>query len=74
MSRLIEAQCQSCKHRQEIFVKKLVGFGEPLSEEDKEIICDLCGAKETLKRLPNGHGIEYKTTGFYTTDYGGKRG
>lgn len=70
--KLVEVTCINCGHKQEVFVEKMVGFGEFLGKHE-EVSCENCKTEAgQLKRLPNGSGIEYKTGGFYDTDYRGK--
>jgi putative FmdB family regulatory protein len=55
--------CESCGHSFSV----LDSFN---SQDQRE--CEECGAKQA-RRLPSRVGIQYKGTGFYTTNYGRKR-
>ncbi len=58
---LREYACASCKRKTEV----LQGFNEkPLK------ICPHCGGK--LKKLMSSPAIQFKGSGWYVTDYGGK--
>lgn len=72
--KLVAVHCRKCTHRQELFVRTMVPFGELLApDEEADVVCEVCGAgSDNLVRLPNSSGIKYNTNGFYDTDYRGK--
>ncbi len=55
--------CESCGHSFSV----LDSFNSPDHRE-----CEECGARQA-RRLPSRVGIQYKGSGFYTTNYGRKR-
>ncbi len=55
--------CESCGHSFSV----LDSFNSPDQRE-----CEECGAQQA-RRLPSRVGIQYKGSGFYTTNYGRKR-
>ncbi len=55
--------CESCGHSFSV----LDSFNSPDQRE-----CEECGAHQA-RRLPSRVGIQYKGSGFYTTNYGRKR-
>lgn len=55
--------CESCGHSFSV----LDSFNSPDQRE-----CEECGAHRA-RRLPSRVGIQYKGSGFYTTNYGRKR-
>ncbi|MCS7197302.1 MAG: hypothetical protein NZ930_01235 [Candidatus Bipolaricaulota bacterium] len=55
--------CESCGHSFSV----LDSFNSPDQRE-----CAECGAPQA-RRLPSRVGIQYKGSGFYTTNYGRKR-
>ena len=59
---LYEYLCDACGHRFE----KIQKFSDPLIEE-----CPNCGAKEVHK-LVSSPAIQFKGTGWYSTDYAKK--
>lgn len=60
---IYEYECQACGHRTEV----LQGFrDEPRSE------CDECSGE--LKRLVSAPAVQFKGTGWYVTDYAGRKG
>jgi putative FmdB family regulatory protein len=56
--------CESCGHSFSV----LDSFNSPDQRE-----CEECGAPKA-RRLPARVGIQYKGSGFYTTNYGRRRG
>lgn len=56
--------CESCGHSFSV----LDSFNSPDQRD-----CEECGAPKA-RRLPSRVGIQYKGSGFYTTNYGRKRG
>ena len=60
---LYEYECSVCKHRFELIQK--------FSDEPVKV-CDQCGGP--VVRLLSSPAIQFKGTGWYVTDYGGKRG
>lgn len=58
-----EYRCESCGHQVEVFAK----MSDPAPTE-----CVECGAAE-LTRVLFPVAVQYKGTGFYSTDYGSRR-
>jgi putative FmdB family regulatory protein len=58
-----EYRCESCKHQFEVFAS--------MSDPDPET-CEECGAQE-LKKVLFPVAVHYKGSGFYSTDYSGKK-
>jgi len=58
-----EYKCQSCEHRMEVFASM---------SEPPPAACETCGATELVKVL-FPVAVHYKGSGFYSTDYAGKR-
>lgn len=60
---LYEYECDACGHRFE----KIQRFSEPLVQE-----CPSCG-KGPVNKLLSAPAIQFKGTGWYITDYAGKK-
>lgn len=58
-----EYRCESCKHQFEVFAS--------MSDPDPET-CEECG-EQALKKLLFPVAVHYKGSGFYSTDYSGKK-
>ena len=58
-----EYRCGTCTHQFEVFAS--------MSDPDPEV-CEACGAS-TLEKVLFPVAIHYKGSGFYSTDYNGKR-
>ena len=58
-----EYRCESCNHQFEVFA----GMNDPAPEG-----CENCGAAE-LKKVLFPVAVHYKGSGFYSTDYSGKK-
>lgn len=59
---LYEYECTSCEHRVEVIQRF---SDEPLTE------CSECGAE--IKKLLSAPAVQFKGTGWYVTDYGGRK-
>jgi putative FmdB family regulatory protein len=60
---LYEYQCQSCGQRTEV----LQSFADA-----PRTVCESCGGD--LKKLISAPAVQFKGTGWYVTDYAGKKG
>lgn len=60
---IYEYECESCKTRSEALQK----FDDPPLTK-----CEKCGGH--LRRLISAPAFQFKGSGWYVTDYGGKRG
>jgi putative FmdB family regulatory protein len=60
---LYEYQCKSCQHRFE----KIQKFSDPLVT-----LCPKCG-KESVEQLLSAPAVQFKGSGWYVTDYAGKK-
>jgi putative FmdB family regulatory protein len=58
-----EYRCETCKHQFEVFA----GINDPDPET-----CEECGAT-ALKKVLFPVAVHYKGSGFYSTDYSGKK-
>lgn len=58
-----EYRCGTCTHQFEVFAR--------MSDPDPEV-CEACGAS-TLEKVLFPVAVHYKGSGFYSTDYNGKR-
>ncbi len=59
---IYEYQCDDCGHRSEA-IQRLA--------DDRLTECGECGG--TLKRLISAPAVQFKGTGWYVTDYGGRK-
>jgi putative FmdB family regulatory protein len=59
---LYEYQCTQCKERAEILQK----FSDP-----PHTVCAKCGGE--MRKLQSSPAIQFKGSGFYKTDYAGKK-
>ena len=59
---LYEYQCKKCKHRFE----KIQKFSDPLVKK-----CPECGGP--VEQLLSAPAVQFKGSGWYVTDYGGKK-
>ncbi|MGH7273980.1 MAG: FmdB family zinc ribbon protein [Nitrospiria bacterium] len=57
-----EYHCQSCGKR----IEKIQKFSDPPLKQ-----CEVCGG--TLKKILSAPALVFKGTGWYVTDYGGKK-
>ena len=60
---LYEYECEACRHRFE----KIQRFSDPLVQ-----VCPSCG-KGPVNKLLSAPAIQFKGTGWYVTDYAGKK-
>lgn len=60
---LYEYQCRSCGVRSEVLQRM---SDDPLTE------CDQCGGQ--VQRLVSAPAVQFKGSGWYVTDYAGKKG
>jgi putative FmdB family regulatory protein len=60
---LYEYQCKSCQHRFE----KIQKFSDPLVT-----LCPKCGM-ESVEQLLSAPAVQFKGSGWYVTDYAGKK-
>lgn len=58
-----EYRCESCKHQFEVFAS--------MSDPDPET-CEECG-EQALRKVLFPVAVHYKGSGFYSTDYSGKK-
>src|SRR5687768_14244786 len=58
-----EYRCETCNHQFEVFA----GMNDPAPDA-----CEACGAAE-LKKVLFPVAVHYKGSGFYSTDYSGKK-
>jgi putative FmdB family regulatory protein len=59
-----EYRCSACNHQFEVFAR--------MSDPDPET-CEQCGAVGTLEKVLFPVAVHYKGSGFYSTDYSGKK-
>lgn len=76
MRKLVEVYCAACGHPQDELLQHgaaMAPFGA-VQEGTEDYKCEKCGSEEKPIRAPNGYRLDFKGSGFYTTDYNGKRG
>src|SRR5205809_5975593 len=59
-----EYRCETCKHQFEVFA----GMNDP-----EPAACEGCGGVDTLTKVLFPVAVHYKGSGFYSTDYSGKK-
>lgn len=57
-------QCKKCEHTQDVF--------HSMSESPR-VTCGACGSRAMKRLIGTGAGIIFKGSGFYETDYKGKK-
>lgn len=69
MLQFIDCQCTKCGTKFEEAVEAPVPkFGEPV-----DVPCPTCNLKYSSFRIPNKAGLEFKGSGWFISDYGGKK-